>query len=81
MTPEPLEAAPTKPCPFCGGEAVFTVEERTAHPEYGGHSIMCMTCGAGIGYLFACGDDPQPRLLEMWNARALPAAPTGIPTC
>ena len=60
-----------KPCPFCGGDAMFTVEQRENHPEFGGHSAMCGTCGAGIGYVFACGDDPQPLLMEKWNKRVL----------
>jgi hypothetical protein len=49
---------------------MFTVEQRNGHPDFGGHSAMCGTCGAGIGYVFACGDDPHPRLREMWNRRA-----------
>ncbi len=58
-----------KPCPFCGGEAMFTVELREGHPDFGGHAAMCGTCGAGVGYVFACGDDPQPLLAEQWNKR------------
>jgi hypothetical protein len=54
-------------CPFCGGGAMFTVEQRENHPDFGGHSAMCGTCGAGIGYVFACGDDPLPLLSEQWN--------------
>lgn len=58
-----------KPCPFCGGVAMFTVERRKNHPDIGGHSAMCGTCGAGIGYVFATGDDPRPLLAEQWNKR------------
>jgi hypothetical protein len=65
-----------KPCPFCGGDAMFTVEERDGHPDFGGHSAMCGSCGAGIGYVFACMDDPKPLLMELWNKRPLPDART-----
>lgn len=60
-----------KPCPFCGGDAMFTVEEREGHPDFGGHSAMCGSCGAGVGYVFACMDDPKPLLMELWNKRPL----------
>jgi Lar family restriction alleviation protein len=59
-----------KPCPFCGGDAMFAVEQRNGHPDFGGHSAMCATCGAVVGYVFACGGDPTPLLLEQWNKRA-----------
>lgn len=58
-----------RPCPFCNGDAMFTVEQRAEHPDIGGHSVMCGSCGAGIGYVYACGDDPKPILTEMWNRR------------
>lgn len=60
------------PCPFCGSEAMFTVEQREDHPDVGGHSAMCGSCGAGVGYIFACGEDPRPRLAELWNKRTAP---------
>ena len=46
------------PCAHCGGTADFTVEQRAEHPDFGGQSVMCFTFGSGIGYVFACGDDP-----------------------
>ena len=66
------------PCPFCGGDAMFTVEQRENHPDYGGHSAMCGTCGAGICYVFACGDDPRPILMEQWNRRAALVSDDGM---
>lgn len=69
MPEKSIERAALLPCPFCGGDADFTVEQRVEHPDYGGHSAMCFTCGAGIGYVFACKDSPHQRLSEMWNKR------------
>lgn len=65
------ESADLLPCPFCGGEAVYGENHDPTSGECGMHGIGCAACGAGTAGIFACGDDPKPRLVELWNRRAL----------
>lgn len=58
-----------KPCPCCGGEAVFV------ELDDGGMVAVCASrgCVASGVARYACGDDPRPLIAETWNARAAPA--------
>ena len=59
------EEATPKPCPCCGSPAYFRM------CEDGGYYIECNNrqCQLTTKIVFACGEDPKPRLLEMWNKR------------
>jgi hypothetical protein len=63
---------PVLPCPFCGGEPELGVCEDENSQDFGGHFIQCTNgrCMASIGLIFACGDEPDPLLVERWNERA-----------
>ncbi|HFD3796893.1 TPA: Lar family restriction alleviation protein [Pseudomonas aeruginosa] len=58
-----------KPCPCCGGEAVFV------ELDDGGMVAVCASrgCVASGVARYACGDEPRPLIAETWNARAVPA--------
>ncbi|MGV5025204.1 Lar family restriction alleviation protein [Pseudomonas aeruginosa] len=58
-----------KPCPCCGGEAVFV------ELDDGGMVAVCASrgCVASGVARYACGDEPRPLIAETWNARAAPA--------
>lgn len=63
---------PVLPCPFCGSEPEFGIVEGDPNgDDFGGHFMQCTNnrCAASVGLIFACGDDPQPLLVERWNAR------------
>jgi hypothetical protein len=65
------------PCPCCRSAAAFQrVDDDEHNPNSGGQYIECanVRCGISTGLIFACGDDPKPRLLEIWNTRATPPA-------
>lgn len=53
------------PCPFCGGPAAVTYEV-----EEGGYFACCAACKASSIMVFACGEDPIPRVTEAWNRRS-----------
>ncbi|HHX6871497.1 TPA: Lar family restriction alleviation protein [Pseudomonas aeruginosa] len=55
-----------KPCPCCGGEAVFV------ELDDGGMVAVCASkgCVASGVARYACGDEPRPLIAETWNARA-----------
>lgn len=72
-----------KPCPFCGGEAIFNMRE--LDESYGariGFWIMCTKCHAtnpdskGVvtvrigsnGEMYTERDD-RPKAIEVWNRR------------
>jgi len=61
-----------RPCPFCGGRAVFGQVFDKDHPDFGGHFIVCMApgCEASTCLRYAHGDDPRPLLAQAWNRRA-----------
>lgn len=48
--------AELKPCPFCGGEAMFEGTDGTW--------IVCMECGAETAYL-----DTREKAIEAWSGR------------
>ena len=54
-----------KPCPFCGGEAVFALGEEYRR-ECGQENdwIICSSCCAESGYF----DSPE-KAAEAWNRR------------
>ena len=62
-----------KPCPFCGGEAIYT--SRSNHNEVSGwqnavdHWIFCETegCYVHVGML-----ETKIEAVAAWNTRALP---------
>ena len=61
------------PCPFCGGRAEYN--NKADHGEYaGGHFVQCTNsvCMASSLLIFACGEDPLPKLMEKWNRRIKP---------
>lgn len=55
-----------KPCPFCGGNAVFD------HDDNGWNWIVCEACQASTNALVSAMDDCKPILAEHWNRRATP---------
>jgi len=66
-----VTTAPTPdllPCPFCGSAKVTAKNEHT--DLSGGYYIECAACLACTGLRYACGEDPRPRLAELWNRRA-----------
>lgn len=58
-----------KPCPCCGGEAVFV------ELDDGGMVAVCASrgCVASGFARYACGDEPRPLIAETWNTRSVPA--------
>ena len=63
-----------KPCPFCGGKAIYTDNYNN---DGTGHCVYCENCGCGTGIL--TGASPIRTLKEMvygaWNRR------TNCPEC
>lgn len=62
------------PCPCCGDDAAFCVvdDDGLIDGRAGGWFIECNNpmCGITTQLVFATGDDPRTRLLEVWNKRA-----------
>lgn len=58
-----------KPCPCCGGKAIFQEIEDSESDNFGGHFIECRSCRLTTNLRFACGDYPRPLLAETWNRR------------
>jgi hypothetical protein len=67
VTDAPDDSDRLKLCPFCRGSASLQIISEG--PNVGGHYISCDKCGASTNIVFACGDDPIPLLMEMWNKR------------
>lgn len=67
VTDAPDDSDRLKLCPFCRGSASLQIISEG--PNVGGHYISCDKCGASTSIVFACGDDPIPLLMEMWNKR------------
>lgn len=61
------------PCPFCGGTPFFG--EVPKGDDFGGQYIECEECHAATCLVFACMDDPKPKLIELWNRRQLAIEP------
>ena len=53
-----------KPCPFCGGKAIWE--------HYGRWFVECEKCGATISA------DSQQGVFDLWNERYEPPTPGGI---
>lgn len=53
-----------KPCPFCGGEAHFEMDE--SRWEW----IECASCGLQGNRSASLMDDCKPKLAEAWNRRS-----------
>ncbi|EOE7418589.1 Lar family restriction alleviation protein [Pseudomonas aeruginosa] len=64
-----------KPCPCCGGEAVFV------ELDDGGMVAVCASrgCVASGVARYACGDEPRPLIAETWNTRTVPAGHVVVP--
>lgn len=62
-----------KPCPFCGGRALFGVIGTDSggadDPNFGGRYIACEQCDACTRLIFPVKDNPDRELAEAWNAR------------
>lgn len=60
-----------KPCPCCGSPADFGMYGGTDNLGGGAYYIECNDprCGMTTPLIFPCGEDPKPRLLEIWNKR------------
>lgn len=73
-----------KPCPFCGGKAVFQIKSNGSshydvHFEF---TIKCQKCGCELpktySFAFTLGDcgqiipqnDQRKKALELWNRRS-----------
>jgi Lar family restriction alleviation protein len=59
-----MSAPELKPCPFCGGEAVYYIDHTTECCD----SVYCQTCGAAVSDFDLEG--PQGSCVELWNRRA-----------
>ena len=51
-----------KPCPFCGGEAVFEEENNTSSVK-----IVCKSCGASTLWT---AKPVQNYIIDKWNSRS-----------
>ena len=62
-----------KPCPFCGGRALFgIVGVDSGHADdqnFGGRYIACESCECSTRLIFPIMDDVDAQLRELWNAR------------
>ena len=62
-----------KPCPCCGSGAYFAMVENDGliDGRAGGWFVECINpeCRLTTQLMFVTGDDPRPRLREIWNKR------------
>lgn len=60
-----------KPCPFCGGDAIYrSVSDMYCDP-YRKNCIECLSCGVSTKSESRHPDDGRsPDLIEAWNTRA-----------
>lgn len=58
-----------KPCPFCGGEAVYT---DNYNGDGTGHCVYCTECGSGAAILTGATppEELKARVCAYWNRRA-----------
>lgn len=73
-----------KPCPFCGGNAIFlTITNKSSHSAVGVmFKIKCMKCGTELPKSYECemymdqdggirtGKDERTKATTDWNRRA-----------
>ena len=73
-----------KPCPFCGGKAMFlTIRNKPLHSDVGVmFKIKCMKCGTEFPKSYECemymdqdggirtGKDERTKAITDWNRRA-----------
>ena len=73
-----------KPCPFCGGKAMFlTITNKSSHSAVGVmFKIKCMKCGTELPKSYECemymdqdggirtGKDERTKAITDWNRRA-----------
>lgn len=73
-----------KPCPFCGGKAMFlTITNKSSHSAVGVmFKIKCMKCGTEFPKSYECemymdqdggiriGKDERTKAITDWNRRA-----------
>lgn len=70
--PLPVKDGRLRPCPFCGGEAVFKYDENVFREttELPWVSVKCLNCGNGTPQVLAglnyCATDTA---MEYWNKR------------
>ena len=58
-----------KPCPFCGGEALFETNQAiSSHIEYEAYRVSCWTCGVRTGWHAL--SEGKKHVIEIWNRRA-----------
>ena len=57
-----------KPCPFCGGKAIYT---DNYNGDGTGHSVYCDNCGAGGAIITGASPELILKLkaIEAWNTR------------
>lgn len=67
-----VEAGKLLNCPMCGSAAEMQQIEDEESDDFGAYFIQCSEriCGISTHLYFACGDDPKPLLIEVWNRRA-----------
>ena len=66
-----------KPCPFCGGEAVISVDTDAITDTEGrvwAYTAVCNKCAASSGLTFTV-----EKAIEVWNKRTEPPADQWIP--
>ena len=58
-----------KPCPFCGGEAVYT--DHFYEDTKTGHCVYCIDCGAGTAIVTGSSTPEylKKHVFDLWNRR------------
>jgi Lar family restriction alleviation protein len=56
-----------KPCPFCGGKAIYTNNYDTN--SNGGEYVTCTNCKTSTALVYGINEDAKPLLAERWNRR------------
>ncbi len=57
-----------KPCPFCGGKAIYTDNFDT--DSNGGEYVTCTHCQMSTVLIYGIMEDAKPLLAQRWNRRA-----------
>lgn len=63
------ETAVLKPCPLCGGSAVYRTEWVGNGMGHDTSRICCTQCGLELPGKGSCDPDDECRLTEIWNRR------------
>ena len=59
-----MENTELKPCPFCGGKALYGKYEEGTDYIYTYHRIECVKCGANIDHNYI-----SENVIKKWNNR------------